>query len=163
MNVDGAVSSECLASCGGVIRNSEGNWLRGFSRNLGNFSTQNAFVAELLAIATAIDVMISLDYHQVIIESDSLEVVELLEQRDVCEHHFEYIARDIQRKRDDHGSLLVQYTPREGNSVADYLAKVGLELSFGTHWFEAPFGDCIRLLERAKCSSTSQSPVIAHR
>lgn len=37
-NVDGAVDANYMASCGGVIRDSNGSWVRGFSRNLGALS-----------------------------------------------------------------------------------------------------------------------------
>lgn len=50
-----------------------GSWKIGFSRNLGDMVlSNNAFVVELLAIKSGLDLIISMDLPQVIIESDSL-------------------------------------------------------------------------------------------
>lgn len=55
VKVNGAVSSSLVSSCGGVIRDAEGKWVKGFSRNLGTMATTNVFLTELLAVATAVE------------------------------------------------------------------------------------------------------------
>lgn len=68
-----------------------------------------------------------------IIESDSMEVVELLISQDIITHHYEEVARRILDLQRHHGSLVFQHVHREGNVLANYLAKVGLNLVYGQH------------------------------
>lgn len=75
-NVDGALRSDLLGSCGGVLRDADGVWKLGFSRNLGDVSYPNVFLIELLAVQIAMNLVISRDFPQVIIESDSQDVID---------------------------------------------------------------------------------------
>jgi hypothetical protein len=50
INTDGACRSDQLAGCGGVIRGSQGEWIRGFAKNVGRC---NAFMAELWGVLKA--------------------------------------------------------------------------------------------------------------
>lgn len=59
-NVDGALTAENLASCGGAIRDAAGMWKMGFTRNLGTMNISNAFLVELLVVQTAMELVISL-------------------------------------------------------------------------------------------------------
>lgn len=146
MNVDGALTLDFLAGCGGVFRDENGVWLKGFCWNLGRLASSNVFLTELMAVKLAVETSMGLDFPRIIIESDSMEVVCLLQSQEVGEHHFAQIVMDILRMQADHGNLLFQHTPRECNSIADYLAKIGLDLPYGSHWFDSPVGECHSLL-----------------
>jgi hypothetical protein len=44
LDTDGASQGEVIAGCGGILRNSNGQWFDGFLKNLGRC---NAYLAEL--------------------------------------------------------------------------------------------------------------------
>lgn len=155
VNVDGAVSTTLGASCGGVIRNAEGGWLKGFSRNLGYLAFANVFLSELLAVRYDVELVLGLDLPSVIVESDSLEVIQLLSSPDLAGPRYEHLAVNILQLQTAHDNMVFQHTPREANSLADYLDKIGLDLQFGEHLFDASFGECHSLLVK-------DSPSVAH-
>lgn len=72
VNMHGAVTGSLFACCGGIRRCDEGQWFIGFCKNLGDCAYGNSFLAQLMAISTAVEVVMDLDILQVIIESDSL-------------------------------------------------------------------------------------------
>lgn len=148
VNVDGALSAMFSASCGGVIRDASGNWVKGFSRNLGIFSSAKVFLTELVAVRTGVELAMSLDLANVIIETDSMEVVEVLLNSEGVTHRYEQVILDILRLQSAHGSLLFQHAPRTANSLADYLARIGFELPYGSHYFDSPFGECHAILQQ---------------
>ncbi|PNY11317.1 ribonuclease H, partial [Trifolium pratense] len=47
LNIDGASKNGATAGCGAILRNSHGQWISGFSRNLGRC---NAYLAELWGV-----------------------------------------------------------------------------------------------------------------
>lgn len=75
-------------------------------------------------------------------------MVELLREKDVSSHQYDQIALGILQMMSAHGSIVIQRVPREANSLADYLAKVGFSLPLGLHTFESSFGECQSLLQR---------------
>lgn len=68
VNIDGALSSSLSSICGGVIRDAGGAWVKGFSRNLGVLSSTNVFLTELLAVKTAVELVMSFCLPRVIVE-----------------------------------------------------------------------------------------------
>jgi hypothetical protein len=72
-NIDGASSGNPgNASCGGVFRNHEAEFVYGFAEPLG---IRNAYVAELCGAMRAIEIAFQNHWHHLWIESDSLSVV----------------------------------------------------------------------------------------
>ncbi|XP_057435371.1 uncharacterized protein LOC130728056 [Lotus japonicus] len=65
VNVDGAVCHALGASCDGVVRDHEGRWVKGFSRNLGYLESSNVFLIELLAVRTSMEMIMGLNLPQV--------------------------------------------------------------------------------------------------
>lgn len=106
VNLDGAVSSSLASGCGGVICNAGGNWVKGFSRNLGTMATTNTFLTKLLAVLTALEVMMSLDIPQAIVETDSMEVLESLVPESLRSQQYEHIIRSILQLQADHGAIV---------------------------------------------------------
>lgn len=75
-NTDGSVcGQDMLAGCGGVCRDSNSRWLFGFARNIG---TSNVLWFELWAIFTIVPMVWNRGYRRVIVESDSLVAVNLI-------------------------------------------------------------------------------------
>lgn len=147
-NVDGAVSFELHASCGGVIRDSAGRWFKGFSRNLGQLDSANVLFTELVAILTTTEMLMGLDLPQVIVESDAMEAIQFINSTDVVGHRYGHLVVKILHLQAAHGALVFQHGAREYNFLADHLAKLGLSLPFGEHWFDSPFGECHPILLR---------------
>lgn len=147
-NVDGALSNNHQASCCGVLRDARGAWLRGFSWNLGVLATANVFLVELLAVKIAVETTIALDLSKVIVEFDSLEVINLLHSTNLEEHLYAQVVEDIFHLQQAQGAIVFQHTPQEANTLADYLAKIGLDLHYGAHSFESPFGECHSILAK---------------
>lgn len=102
----------------------------------------------LKTVKLAVQAVMSLDLPRVIVETDSLGVVDLLNATDLPSHRYVEHAQAILDLQREHGSLMFQHVPREGNCLADYLAKVSLNLQFGEHWFTSPFGECHSILSR---------------
>jgi ribonuclease HI len=68
-NIDGfALGSPGLSACGGLFRNSNGDFLEGFSDNLG---TASSLFAELMAAILAIEIAYSNRWFNVWLETDS--------------------------------------------------------------------------------------------
>lgn len=143
-NVDGALSIDLLACCGKMLRDSRGRWIKGFCR--GDLTYHNVFLVELSAIQSAVEIALGMDLQHVIVESDALEAIHLLSSENVHAHPFGSLAASILRMQRDHGSIVFQHTPREANSLGDYLAGVGYRFPLGTHLLDSPFGECHKFL-----------------
>lgn len=101
----------------------------GFCRNLGPLGYANSFYAELKAVVTAVEVILSLDIPQAIIESDSLEVIQILNKPVDEEHRYAEVLQHVARLQLDHSGLRFQHAHQEANNLADYLAHVGFRFS----------------------------------
>ncbi|KAK8598482.1 hypothetical protein V6N13_094451 [Hibiscus sabdariffa] len=120
MNVDGARDHRTgLAACGGLIRDHEGRWVRGFARSVGVCSP---IESELWAVHEGLVQAWALGLRRVVVEVDSLTVLRLMLHRNGTEvpmtivlHIFELLNRD----------WLIKFVHvyREANAVADRLAK----------------------------------------
>lgn len=75
LNTDGcAAGSPGLAGCGGVVRDSNGEWVSGFSRLIG---TTNSFVAELWGLRDGLILCSNLNIQSLIVELDAKSVVDI--------------------------------------------------------------------------------------
>ncbi|KAH1108896.1 hypothetical protein J1N35_012664 [Gossypium stocksii] len=79
LSTDGAVTRDFgLAVFGGVVRDSEGNWIMGFGHYLGVCSP---FEAKVWGILDGILLPLNKGYRQIIIQTNSLEVVQALKDK----------------------------------------------------------------------------------
>ncbi|KAF7820707.1 reverse transcriptase [Senna tora] len=122
LNTDGS----CLGNPGsmataGIIRDHHGNWVSGFSKQLG-FGT--SLKAELCAIALGIKLAKDLACRKLVVESDSLSAVKLLFENYSCNSHTSGALIQFCRSTlPDFSEVQVCHTLREGNMCADALAK----------------------------------------
>ncbi|KAF7845080.1 ribonuclease H [Senna tora] len=73
VNTDGAVCRESsLGGCGGIIRDTNGDWIKGFSLKLG---LANPLSAEFWSIAEGLKLAWQLGFNKVILENDSLDAI----------------------------------------------------------------------------------------
>ncbi|MBA0636274.1 hypothetical protein Godav_025193, partial [Gossypium davidsonii] len=91
---DGAVERATgKASAGGAIRDMEGNWIVGFNHFLGNCTP---FEAELWGILNGILVMLKKGYKRATIQTDNLEVIKALIEKEMEDSGIT-ILRRVQR------------------------------------------------------------------
>jgi ribonuclease HI len=135
-NIDGASSGNPgNASCGGVFRNNDAEFVYGFSEPLG---ITNAFVAELCGVMRAIEIAFQNHWHHLWIESDSLSVVSVFNHP---EKQVNWSLRNRWRNAiymANQMNVIVSHIFREGNQVADLLAKHGLTIPSIVFWSEMP-------------------------
>lgn len=62
----------------GVLRDAMGQWIKGFSINMGSRAYANYFLAQFTTVSTAVEIVIGLEIPQVIIVCDSLDVIRLI-------------------------------------------------------------------------------------
>ncbi|KAE8732307.1 hypothetical protein F3Y22_tig00002237pilonHSYRG01574 [Hibiscus syriacus] len=117
INCDGVVSkTNGLSIAGGVLRDSNGRWLLGFTRFTGHCSPLQA---ELSGLTIACNRNFSL----VLIQSDSLEAVKLISSSNAGDTRSQPLVRSILSLRQRQWITDVKWIPHEANSVADALSK----------------------------------------
>lgn len=68
LNTDGARDKDGKVSCGGFIKVTEGEWLRGFSKNIG---ISNVYIAELFGVLKGLKIIVTMNLRNIIMEVDS--------------------------------------------------------------------------------------------
>ncbi|KAK7291983.1 hypothetical protein RIF29_07579 [Crotalaria pallida] len=145
MNTDGTSrGNPGLAGCGGLIRDGEGRWIIGYARRIG---VTTAYKAELWGILTGMQVAWNDGIRNIIIESDSLTIVNLMNKENSHEGPSSYnsLISHINMWRRKAWNINFSHTMREGNECADFLANFSLHLNEETHIFDQPL-DGIRSL-----------------
>jgi len=146
LNIDGSsFGSPSSGAVGVVIRDWENNFLGGFAQNIGHAS---AFVAELSAAMFAIEKAVEMHWGDVWIETNSLMVLKAL-------YHQLEVPWMLRVRWLNCIALTQTFTcnfshiHREGNAVADALAKNGLNLpSLHSQWWLDPPHFILPLLQR---------------
>ncbi|KAJ1384819.1 Ribonuclease H domain [Sesbania bispinosa] len=137
VNVDGSVLHNSKAGCGGVYRGADGNWMRGFSYNLGRASV---LLAELQAIETALKLAWENGYFKLWVESDSSTTIFLSKKGDVQDHPYATILKKILLWKQKPWQLVSSHTYREGNEIADWLANSAHSKDLSLHMLSDPLG-----------------------
>ncbi|KAF7813360.1 putative reverse transcriptase [Senna tora] len=129
VNVDGACSrSEVVrAACGGLVRDNNGNFLVGFTRNLGDCS---ATQAEIWGVLSGLMTAWHHGYRKVILEMDSLVAFNMILGRVPEAHPFSSLVQRIHNFLSLDWVVKFQHTYREGNRAADAFASYAYNTSF---------------------------------
>ncbi|GLT70676.1 hypothetical protein SLA2020_427380 [Shorea laevis] len=136
LNTDGALSHVAeKASAGGLIRDHEGRWVHGFALCIGK---QSSFIAELWGCRAGLRMAFDLGITHLILEMDSLLIVQMLQARKGVEGLASTLFLDILHLLDNFSEYRIQHTLREGNSAADYMAAIGQNLSQDVTLFATP-------------------------
>ncbi|GAU35481.1 hypothetical protein TSUD_384360 [Trifolium subterraneum] len=122
-NIDGARSSTGSCGCGGVVRDSSGEWLKGYARGLGDC---NIIMTELWGILEGLRLAWRLGFRHVELRSDSLGVVKTLGNEECVITEGWSVLKHIRRLMKLEWEVLVCHTYREANRCADALAHLGL-------------------------------------
>ncbi|CAL1384891.1 unnamed protein product [Linum trigynum] len=131
MNTDGAAQgSTGMATAGGILRDSDGDWLGGFCCKIG---TGSAILAELWGIHQGLLTAWNQNTQFLILETDSKLAIELIRKREDPVHPHSTILTAIRRLMAQNWVVQLVHTYREGNRAADWLSKHSLVYPFGTH------------------------------
>ena len=123
LNTNGSsIGNPGLARGEGLIRNTNGEWVRGFVRAIG-ITTSAA--AELWAFRDRIHLYIALKILVVIIELDAKLVVDLLQKEDRNQNGLDVILGDCKAGLRDILVVEIQHCYREANKCANALARRG--------------------------------------
>jgi ribonuclease HI len=135
-NIDGAsCGNPGNASCGGIFRNYEADFVYGFAEPLG---INNAYVAELCGAMRAIEIAFDKQWTRLWIETDSLSVVSTFNRSD------RQVAWSLRNRWNNvilkarQMNVIITHIYREGNQVADSLANYGLSLTSIVFWDDVP-------------------------
>ena len=122
LNTDGsAMKNPDRAGGGGLLRDHDGVWLRGFARGLGY---TNSILAELWALRDGLLLAKELGLQHLIIELDALSVVMLM-NNETENLLMEPLLTDCRNLLKDIPNKRVVHAFRETNQCADALAKLG--------------------------------------
>lgn len=123
LNVDGSsIGNPGPSGFGGLIRNSNGEWLFGFYGSCGFTTNVNA---ELHAIDHGLRSTWDAGYKDIICESASLLALQLIEGDVPSTHPHAPLISHIKEYRNQSWKLAFTHILREGNTGADWLAKRG--------------------------------------
>ncbi|GAU38532.1 hypothetical protein TSUD_320040 [Trifolium subterraneum] len=137
LNTDGACKEKRISGCGGDIRGNQGEWLRGFAKNVGNCS---AFVAELWRVLEGLCLAQRMGFFNVELSIDSQAVVQVLKVGKVHSIHGMAILKRIRGMLVLNWVVEISHEYREANKCPDALANIGCPLDREVVFYEdCPF------------------------
>jgi ribonuclease HI len=133
LNTDGASRGEVIAGCGGLLRNSNGQWLGGFSKNLGRC---NAYLAELWGVYEGLCLARSFGAAKLQVQVDSSVVAHTLNSSNGGSIIGWRLIKEIYRLLALDWEVKVCHSYREANACADALANMGCEHGPGLRLYD---------------------------
>jgi ribonuclease HI len=116
------------AACGGIIRNHNGNFVKGFMCKLGS---GNALFAELKGILFTLHIIREMQLTNVILETDSIHALNMIQNRYTSIFHLQPLLQEIIHLINRSGSTIrINHIHREANTCADALALRGHQADF---------------------------------
>ena len=115
-----------LARGGGLIRNANGEWVKGYARAIG---CATSVAAELWALRDGIWLCISLKVPAVVFELDAKLVIELLKKDMENPNGVGILVADCKEGMKKIPLVRIQHCYRETNKCADVLARRGASLA----------------------------------
>ena len=110
---------------GGVLRSSNGDWIGGFARKLGNTSST---MAELWALKDGLTMAKQMGIENICIEMDAKFIVQLVSRPSVVNLMLEPLLIECRNLIQTFPNSLVVHVFKEANGCADQLARMGAEL-----------------------------------
>ncbi|CAL1367907.1 unnamed protein product [Linum trigynum] len=140
VNTDGSViHSPESTSCGGIIRGSDGRFVRAYTANLGGGSITRA---ELAGIVYGLDLAWEQGARKVLLQTDSVTAKTLIENATEQHMHYSQIS-EIRRRLQRDWTVRIDHIFREANFATDHLASIGHSQTIGVHVMDRP---CTSLL-----------------
>ncbi|BFG29433.1 hypothetical protein CerSpe_157060 [Prunus speciosa] len=130
LNVDGSrKNSNGAIGAGGVIRDSTGDWVTGFTVNLGK---GQILEAEIWGLFFGLKLAAEKGIHNLVVEMDSAIAVQLFQRSGTpSSHPLAGVLSDCRRFAEQLGNCGVNHVYREQNSVADCLAQASYNGDLG--------------------------------
>ncbi|CAL8992017.1 unnamed protein product, partial [Prunus brigantina] len=122
-------------AAGGVLRDSSGQWMRGFAVNLG---VGQVLEAELWGIYLGLKLAWDIGCSAVVFESDSATAVHLLNKNVEDLHHLATMLWGCKDYINKNWVCSIHHVYRECNMVGDKLAELGSCLELGLSTFQDP-------------------------
>ncbi|KAL5791917.1 hypothetical protein ACOSP7_000511 [Xanthoceras sorbifolium] len=119
----------------GVISDTNIGWLGGFSLNRG---VGNVLDAEFWGLLEGLSLTWKAGFRKILVESDSLILVELLGKDDIENHPLFTIISSCKLLLNKDWDCRVKHMFRECNRLANDLASIGKRMSLGMMVFKAP-------------------------
>ena len=126
LNTDGSVFGDPKkAGGGGVIQNSEGDWVAGFVKKFGNVSS---ITAKLWAFKEELLMAKQLGIENLCVDLDATFLVYLITNPSIVNLNLEPLLFDCRNLTKTFPNCLVMHVYREANCYVDRLAKMGIDL-----------------------------------
>ncbi|KAF7843157.1 ribonuclease H [Senna tora] len=136
LNVDGAVCRITDdAGCGGLLRNSKGDWIKGFTCNLGKTTI---ICAELWGIYLGLKMVWNLGHRKVIVESDSSNAIDEIRSSHKEVSNQLPMMGNIMNLLNQNWDVRLQHISRSSNNCADVLAKKSISIRNGFCTYDSP-------------------------
>ena len=143
LNTDGAMKRFGYAGAGGLLRDYNGNWLMGFTVNLGMCSVLSA---ELWGLLHGLKVAWDYGSRHLQVGVDNKNVVLLLERAHPPANENAILVKTIRELLARDWIVHMEHVYRKANSAADFLASYSLTKPLGLHVLPSPPPDIIGLL-----------------
>ena len=145
LNTDGSVVGNFgVAGGGGLIRDTNGEWVTGFARKIGKTSS---FQAELWALRDGLQLCLQNQAQAVHVDLDSKTIVDALNSQDYSNSIVSSIMEDCKYMISRIPQTCCRHVYREANRCADFLAKVGTSIEGDFTVFHSSPVDLLSLLE----------------
>ncbi|KAF7844735.1 putative reverse transcriptase [Senna tora] len=145
LNIDGSHQGATgNSACGGVARDDNGKWIFGFIKNLGK---KNSTVAEMWGVLIGLQIAKEKGYTRVVVESDSRDVLALIEKTTESNQQMHMLARRIRDLYKEDVEIVLSHAYREANKLADALAVQGHRFGFDTLVLDDPPSWCCKLCQ----------------
>ena len=136
LNSDGAsAGNPGSAGGGGLLRDSNRHWVKGYARSIGFTSS---VVAELWALRDGLKLALSEGIRSLIVELDARVVVDLIKSDVVFAKSYSPLLCDCRCLLREFQRVQVQHVFREGNCPADALARWGCSMNNTFAVFDIP-------------------------
>nr|GMC80045.1 LINE-type retrotransposon LIb DNA [Ipomoea batatas] len=146
LNTDGAAKkSSGMASAGGLVRDSDGNWLWGFMVNI---DITNSFMVELWGLREGLRLCLERGIRWVKVKMNSKAIVDLMNKDGGVEEDLCTLLEDCMDMVSKFDGIIFAHIFREGNKCADRLANLAQGNNWGTSVLDDPLGDLAALLDQ---------------
>ena len=146
LNTDGCVAGSMgLAGCGGVVHDSHGEWISGFSRHIG---ITNSFMAELWGLRDGLLLCSNLNISLLIVELDAKSIVEIFCNTGYVNDVISPILDDCRMLISKFQQVQINHCFRQSNHCADALARIGADQDLDFRIFESPPVDVFVFFEQ---------------
>ena len=145
MNTDGfAIENPGIAGCGGVLRDEQGRWIKGFARKIG---ITNSFVAEMWGLRDGLLICCSCNFNCVEIELDAKAIIDVLLNSNYENNIVSPILDDCRQLISNFSQVQIRHCYCEANQCVDKLAKMGSSHNFDFTIFDNPPMDVLAIYE----------------